>query len=486
MNTKDTFIVKGLGGKKTLNGTVEINGAKNAVLKAMAAAILFDGPVILENVPNTEDVKTMMEILSKLGANIGQQKSEIGSQKSEVRNANPTSDSRSPNSEVRLPIVIDASKLHSTNIDTVLAQSMRASVVLTGPLLARYGEVSFPAPGGCVIGSRPIDLFIKGYEEMGAKTELKDCLYHIKTSVGFNTERISNKKRSVNNLIDPSNRGVLKGTEIFFDLQSVGGTETLMMAAVLAKGKTVLKNCAMEPEIVSVAEWLNSCGADIKGAGTTTIEIHGTGGRLLKAKTLYKTIPDRIEAGSFLILGALCAEDLTIKNCEPRHLEAVINLLRSSGVDIDNSFDSIRVRNKKAGTSFRSFNVRTHEYPGFPTDLQAQIVTFLTQTEGEGIVFETIFEGRFKYAEDLLKMGANITVMNPREVLVKGQTKLRQIPEEEELRAHDIRAGFAIVIAALLAKGDSKITNIHLIDRGYENLEIRLNKIGAQIKRLSS
>lgn len=442
MKSNEAFIIKGLDGKKTLKGKVSINGAKNAVLKAMSASVLFNGPIVLENVPNTEDVKTMQKILEKLGAKI----------------------SWLENSDAGGRLQIDPSQIHTTDIDVEMAQSMRASVVLTGPILSRFGKVSFPAPGGCVIGSRPIDLFVKAYEKMGAKTVVGKDSYNI----------VTNNKES------------LKGETIFFDIQTVGGTETLMMAAVLANGKTVLKNCAMEPEIVSVAEWLNSCGANIVGAGTTTIEINGTSGKLLSAKHIYKTIPDRIEAGSFIILGAVCGEDIYIERCEPKHMEALVNLLKDSGVNIGIGKDYVRVQNNKDSNSFKAFNVRTHEYPGFPTDLQAQIVTMLTQAQGESIVFETIFEGRFKYTEDLQKMGANITVMNPREVIIKGKTDLKLVHENEELRAHDIRAGFAIVVAALLSKGQSKITNIHLIDRGYEKLENRLTNIGAEIKRISS
>lgn len=440
MKPKESFIIQGLAGKKSLKGKVTINGAKNAVLKAMSASVLFNGPILLENVPNTEDVKTMQAILEKLGAKIGWEET---SEKKYLK--------------------IDASKIKTTKIDNDLAQSMRASVVLTGPLLSRCGNVSFPSPGGCVIGSRPIDLFIKAYEKMGAKTILGKDSYNI-----------------------DANKTGLNGTTIFFDLQTVGGTETLMMAAVLAKGKTILKNCAMEPEIVSVAEWLNSCGADIVGAGTTTIEINGTSGKLLTPKMPYVTVPDRIEAGSFIILSAVCGEDVYIEKCVPEHMEALISLLKDSGINIETGKDYVRVRNNKVSNSFKAFNVRTHEYPGFPTDLQAQIVTMLTQAQGESVVFETIFEGRFKYTEDLQRMGANITVMNPREVMIKGRTDLKQVHEGEELRAHDIRAGFAIVIAALLSQGQSKITNIHLIDRGYEELEKRLKSLGAEIRRISS
>lgn len=434
MNTKEVFVIQGLAGEKKLKGTVKINGAKNAALKAMAAAVLFDGPVRLKNIPHNDDVETLATILRKLGAKVDWQDHEL---------------------------VIDATSVTSTDIDPDLAQKMRASVVLTGPLLGRYGSASFCTPGGCVLGARPIDLFLAGYEKMGAGYEFVENLCNIKA------------------------QPKLKGTEIFFNIQAVGPTETLMMAAVLAEGTTVLKNCALEPEIVNVAEWLNAGGAKITGAGTTTITIEGTAGKLLSHTAPYTTIPDRIEAGSFLLLGALSADDLTITDCRPDHMEAVINLLKSSGVPLEIGKDTIRIvgNASKPNNSFTSFNVRTHEYPGYPTDIQAQISTYLTQTTGESIIFETIFEARFKYVEDLTKMGAHVTVMNPREILIKGPTELSALAEGEELQAHDIRAGFAVVMAALVAKGESIVNNVHLIDRGYEKLEERLSALGASIVR---
>lgn len=429
----DTFIIEGLAGKKTLNGEISINGAKNAVLKAMAASLLFSDEVKLENVPQTEDVKKMIILLEKIGAKVKHQGSSIS---------------------------IDTKNVSSSDLDKNISQSMRSSVVLTGPLLARFGKVSFPAPGGCVIGARPVDLFIEAYKKMGANVDLKNDTYYI-----------------------DAKEGKLKSSEIFFNVQTVGGTETLMMAAVLAQGKTILKNCAMEPEIVSVAEYLNSCGANIKGAGTSTIEI--IGGGLLESKgKIYVTLPDRIEAGSFLILGALCADNLKIKNCNPLHLESTISLLKESGVPISVTENSIEIKDnaKIKSSDLKSFNIRTHEYPGFPTDLQAPMVTFLTQVSGESMVFETIYEGRFKFTQNLTKLGADITIMNPREVLIHGNAILKSI-ENETLDAYDIRAGFATVLAALIAKGNSVINNIYYIDRGYESLETRLNALGANIKR---
>lgn len=441
---KDTFIIEGLAGKKTLRGEVEIFGAKNDVLKAMAAAVLFKDPITIRNVPANDDVSKMTDLLLAVGANVT-----VGKKRD---------------------LTISSKTVNSTTLDPEITRAMRASVVLAGPLLARYGKTTFPAPGGCVIGARPVDFTIDGFQKMGAKVEIKDDQYVI-TAPG----------------------GKLKGADIFFNVKTVGGTETLMMAAVLAKGKTVLKNCAMEPEIVSLAQYLVSCGAKIKGAGTTTIEI--VGGALLNArKKPYMTIPDRIETGSWLLLGALCASDLKIKNCAPENLEVVINMLKQSGVPITVGKDTIEIRGNGslANNSFKAVNVKTHEYPGFPTDLQSPMVTFLTQVSGESVVFETIYEGRFKYIQNLEKLGAGITVMNPREILIKGNasddkglsTNLKALDGEEELDAYDIRAGFAAVMAALTAKGTSVISNVSRIDRGYESLETRLAALGANIRRV--
>ncbi len=439
MNKKEKFIIQGLSGRRTLKGRVSINGAKNSALKAMAGAILFEGKVELNNIPNTEDVHTLNDILADLGARI------------QWKDNDPSSKT----------LYIDASTINKTDINSEKAKSMRASVVLTGPMLARFGKVSFPAPGGCVIGARPIDLFIEGYKKMGATVRLQDEIYYIECPK-------------------------LKETVINFEKITVGGTETLMMASVLISGKTVLKNCAKEPEIVNVASWLNSCGAQIEGVGTETITIVGTGGQLLKPQNSYRAIPDRIEAGSFLFLGALTAEELYIDNCNPAHLSLVIDLLKDSGVSIDIVDDkTIKITNtpNTENNSYKAFNVTTKEYPGFATDLQSPLVTYLTQCEGESAVTETIFEGRFKYAHDLVQMGARINIIDGNKALINGPTPLSDLGQVE-LTAHDIRAGFAIVLACLIAKGKFTISNIHLIDRGYESLENRLRAIGADIVRI--
>ncbi|MDE2188393.1 MAG: UDP-N-acetylglucosamine 1-carboxyvinyltransferase, partial [Patescibacteria group bacterium] len=394
--------------------------------------ILFEDSIELQNISETADVEKMKDLLLGLGAKI-----EKGS------------------------MMIDASNLTSTDLDTEISRSMRSSVVTTGPILARYGKVSFPSPGGCVIGTRPVDLFFESYKKMGATVVENDGMFRLTAP-----------------------KGGLRGADIFYPIQSVGATETIMMAAVLAKGTTTLRNCAMEPEIVSVAEWLNDCGADIVGAGTTTITIRG--GKPLKAKKPYIAIPDRIETGSFLLLGALCADELLISNCEPRHVEAVTNQLVGAGVPLEIKKDSILIKGngRIKNTSFHGCSIRTHEYPGFPTDLQPIMTVFLSQTTGESIVFETIFEGRFKYVDDLRKLGANVTVMNPREIFVQGPTLYKASPAGEELTAYDIRAGFAVVLAALCANGTSVINNVYFIDRGYEALEKTLSGLGADVQRI--
>ncbi len=462
---KESFVIEGLAGRKSLKGTVKIAGAKNAALKAMAAAVLFDAPVQLNNIPDTEDVHVMSEILEKLGAQVVWKQNAL---------------------------TIDPTSITSTIIDPKLASVMRASVVLTGPLLARFSKASFPAPGGCVIGARPIDQFIKGYEEMGATISEADCNYTIEM---------------------PDIRYQRTEIRIHFDKKTVGGTETLMMAAVLGNGTVTLTNCAMEPEIVNVAEWLNECGANIQGVGTETITIIGTRGKLLSPKQPYVAIPDRIEAGSYLILGALCAENLTIEDCRPDHLALLIDMLTNSGVPIEisnheasgasiKSADqsgqiingSLTIKgNTKPNSAFKSFDVITKEYPGFPTDLQAQIVTYLTQVAGKSVVTENIFEGRFKYVSDLQRMGAKLELKDSKEVQIVGPTELLKEHMDSHqhengdvgphLNAHDIRAGFAIVMAALVGKGTFTVNNTYLIDRGYEKLEERLTALGANVKR---
>ena len=333
-----------------------------------------------------------------------------------------------------------------------VSKRMRASIVLTGPLLARTKEVQFPHPGGCIIGERPIDLFIEGFKAMGAKVRVKQGMYHIHAESG------------------------LRGAHIFLKNQSVTVTETFLMAGVLAKGETVIENAAMEPEVADLINFLQMGGADISGAGTTTLRIKG--GKLLSAKgSSYTVLPDRIEAGSFLILGALAAKKLTLKKCNPAHMKALTSILEASGVNMHIGKDYIVVEKGRKKTKAVSF--KTHEYPGFPTDLQAPMTVFLTQAQGESLVFETIFEGRLHYTERLVDMGANIISMDPHRIMVKGPTPLHG----KVMESPDLRAGLAYVIAAIVAKGSSVIHNVYNIDRGYERIGERLRAIGVDIKR---
>ena len=421
--------IKGLSGERILSGDVTIVGAKNAALKAIAASILFRGSLLLENVPEIEDVSRMLEILRTMGATVSGEGHCVS---------------------------IDATHLNSTVLTPEISKRLRASIVLTGALLARDGRVKFPHPGGCVIGERPIDLFLEGFKKMGASIKHVGKFYDIHAP-----------------------KTGLRGAELFFRTQSVTGTETFMMAAVLAKGTTTIKNAAMEPEIVWLAEILNASGAHIDGAGTPTITIRG-GVRLVQKGKAYSVISDRIEAGSFLVLGALAAKKLTIKNIVPEHLASLIAALEYSGVIIEKEKTSLTVRAPKDPSRLRAVSIRTHEYPGFPTDLQAPFMVYLTQVTGESLVFETIFEGRLNYTESLNRMGANITMMDPHRVLVKGKAELKG----KRLESPDLRAGLAFVIAGIIADGDSEIHNVYNIDRGYERIEERLRAIGVSVTRV--
>lgn len=425
----NTLVIKGLGGERKLKGTVRITGAKNAALKAIASTVLFGDRVTLENIPEIDDVFRMLELLKEMGAEISHPR--FGS------------------------YTVTVPKHFKTVLPFEIAKRMRSSIVATGPILARFGRVSFPHPGGCLIGARPVDLFMEGFEKMGAKVTLKDNIYTVVAKNG------------------------LRGAEFFLKNQSVTVTETFMMAAICARGTTVIKNVAMEPEIVDLAQFLVKCGAKITGAGTPTITI--IGGKLLVGKGhSYKTMPDRIDAGSFLILGALAAHELRITNCNPLHLEAVIQSLKSAGVDVQTKKTEMIVR---APSKILPVDIKTHEYPGFPTDLQAPMTVFLTQADGESKVFETIFEGRLNYTEALAAMGAQITMMDPHRVLVRGKSELRG----RKLKSPDLRAGLAFVIAAIVAKGESVIHNVDTtIDRGYEDVDNRLRAIGVAIERIES
>ncbi len=410
MNMREQFIIKGLGGAKRLEGSIAVRGAKNGVLKALAATVLFDDEVPMTNVPDIEDVKRMRELLEAL-------------------------------------------KVEPTVLKKDIAEKFRASIVLTGPVLARQGKVEFPFPGGCVLGERSIDLFLNGFRAMGASVEEGESYFTIRAE-----------------------GGKLRGEHITFPLVSVTATETLMMAAVLAEGTTLLQNAALEPEIADLALYLNECGAQISGAGTPTITIVG-GGLLHAGGISYNTPPDRIETGSFAILAALVGKDVTITNCNPAWVDVPLALLRQAGVDVEAGKDVIRIR--AGDMPYQMVSVHTHEYPGFATDLQAPMAVFMSQCQGEGSILETIFDGRFRYVDDLALMGADIVVMSPHRVVVRGPKKLSR----KNLESPDLRGGLAYILAAAVAEGTSTVDNAYLIDRGYEHIEERLAPLGLDIKR---
>jgi len=452
VTTGDKFIIDGLAGAKTLTGQVTVGGAKNEVLKVLCATPLFKDGFNLTNVPEIEDVRRTIELLERLGVRV--QRTEKNKYTVAISDL-----------EVKPRGLRGLTSKFSLPED--ISKKLRASIVITGPLLARFGQVNFPYPGGCVIGKRPIDLFLAGFKKMGAEVVENG----LPGQGGNFTVKVSG--------------GKLQGAEIFFKNQSVTATETFMMAGVLAEGKTILKNCATEPEVESLGAWLNECGAKISGLGTSTITI--LGGELLSGQDkTHETLPDRIEAGSFLVLGALAAKELTITKCRPEHLTALIDLLKEAGVKIETGTDWIKVTEGnplKASQGFPSVtavDIKTHEYPGFPTDLQAPFSIFLTQALGQSFIFETIFEGRLNYLEALNRMGAKAKILDAHRAIIDGPTRLTA----HEIESPDLRAGLAYVLAAIIASGQSIVHNVEYIDRGYEKIEERLRAIGVKIERV--
>jgi UDP-N-acetylglucosamine 1-carboxyvinyltransferase len=418
----DKFVIRG---GNPLLGTVRISGAKNAALPAMAAALLTEEPVILENIPQVRDIETTRKLLAAMGAEV-----ELGYGRAQHRTS------------------ICCRNLNAPEASYDLVKTMRASTLVLGPLLARCGRARVSLPGGCAIGARPIDLHIKGLERLGA-TIVQEHGY-----VEARAER-------------------LKGAEIAFDKITVTGTEDLLMAATLAEGETIMQNCAREPEVADLADLLNKMGANIEGAGTPTIRVRGVS-KLLGAK--HRIIPDRIEAATFIIAGALTDGDLNISGCEPAHLGALLQKRQEVGVKTKNTGDSVRVE----GTSnLKAADVITEEYPGFPTDMQAQYMALATQAEGTSVITENIFENRFMHALEMTRMGANIKIEGRRAV-VRGKSPL----SGAAVLASDLRASASLVIAALVADGETIIDRVYHIDRGYENIEEKLRAVGAQIRRM--
>ncbi|SRR5216683_2745601 len=421
-NLMDKFVVRG---GNPLVGSIRVSGAKNAALPAMAAAILTEEPVVLENIPDVRDIQTERNLLVSMGAEV-----ELGYGRASHRTT------------------MCCRNLVNPEAAYELVKTMRASTLVLGPLVARMGRARVSLPGGCAIGARPIDLHIKGLEKLGA-TITQEHGY-----IEAAAER-------------------LRGGHISFDKITVTGTEDLMMAATLADGETVMENCAREPEVVDLAVLLNKMGAKITGAGTSTIRIQGVS-KLGGAR--HRIIPDRIEAGTFVIAGALTGGDLTLSNCDPTHIGSLLQKLEDCGVTVRTTQDSIRVTN---GHRLKASDISTEEYPGFPTDMQAQYMALATQSEGTSTVTENIFENRFMHAQELVRMGANIKVEGHR-AIVRGRTPL----SGAAVQCSDLRASASLVIAALVAEGETILDRVYHIDRGYERIEEKLRGVGAQIKRI--
>ncbi len=421
----DKFVIRG---GNPLVGTIRVSGAKNSALPCMAAAILTEDEVTLENIPQVRDIETERRLLASMGAEV------------ELREG-----------ELKDRTTISCRTLSDPVARYEIVKTMRASSLVLGPLIARAGMARVAMPGGCAIGGRPIDLHIKGLEKMGAV---------ITQEHGYLEARADR----------------LRGAHIVFDKITVTGTEDLLMAAVLAEGETLMENCAREPEVADLAALLNAMGAKIEGAGTSTIRVHGVTS-LHGAR--YRINPDRIEAGTFLIAGAITGGDLIVANCNPAHLGAVIAKLEEAGARIDVlGPDSIRVR---AAAQLRAADISTEEYPGFPTDMQAQYMALATQAEGVSLVRENIFENRFMHVQELVRMGANIKV-DGSTATVRGPARL----SAAAVMCSDLRASASLVLAALVADGESILDRVYHMDRGYERIEEKLIGVGAEIQRLGN
>ena len=419
----DKFVVRG---GNPLLGTVKISGAKNAALPAMAAALLTDEQVVLENIPQVRDIETERKLLSAMGAEV-----ELGYGRAQHRTT-----------------ICCRGLSERPEVSYELVKTMRASSLVLGPLVARIGFARVSMPGGCAIGARPIDMHIKGLERLGAT---------IKQEHGYIEARAER----------------LHGNKIVFDRITVTGTEDLLMAAVLAEGETLMENCAREPEVVDLANLLIKMGARIEGHGTSTIRVKGVA-KLGGAR--HRIIPDRIEAATFIIAGAMTGGDLNITGCDPSHLTSVLQKLDEAGVKTRTNGESVRVM---GDAPIKAVDMATEEYPGFPTDVQAQYMALCTQAEGSAIITENIFENRFMHALELVRMGANIKIEG-RRAIVRGKTPL----SGAAVLAGDLRASASLVLAALVAEGETIIDRVYHIDRGYEHIEEKLRGVGAQMRRI--
>ena len=420
----DKFVVRG---GNPLLGTIKVSGAKNSALPCMAAAILTEDEVVLENIPQVRDIETERKLLESMGAKV-----ELGYGRAQHRTS------------IQCAILSDPVAKYE------IVKTMRASALVLGPLIARTGIARVAMPGGCNIGGRPIDLHIAALEKMGATITYDHGYLEAKTDR-------------------------LKGAHIVFDKITVTGTEDILMAATLAEGETILENAAREPEVTDVAALLTAMGAKIEGAGTSTIKIQGVA-KLHGAR--YRINPDRIEAGTFLIAGAITGGDLNVDCCDPSHLGSLISKLEQAGVRLEVGTDHVRVRSE-GSASLKAVDMSTEEYPGFPTDMQAQFMALATQCDGTSTITENIFENRFMHVNELIRMGANITVSG-RTATVRGKTPL----QSAAVMCSDLRASAALVLAAMVADGESILDRVYHMDRGYERLEEKLRGVGAQIRRM--
>ncbi|WP_297807652.1 UDP-N-acetylglucosamine 1-carboxyvinyltransferase [uncultured Methylophaga sp.] len=415
-----------INGGVALDGEIRISGAKNAALPILMGALLADSPVRIGNVPHLHDITTTLELLGRMGVTL-------------------IVDERSG-------VVIDPSTLTDTEAAYDLVKTMRASILVLGPLLAKYGKADVSLPGGCAIGSRPVDLHLHGLEQMGAEIRVENGYIRATSGKG------------------------LKGAHIFMDQVTVTGTENLMMAATLAEGTTVIENAAREPEVVDLAHYLNKMGAKIEGIGTATLTIEGV--KSLSG-TDYKILPDRIETGTYLVAAALTRGRVKLKDTDANQLESVLLKLEEAGAYIDVGDDWISLDMK--GNRPKAVNVRTAPYPAFPTDMQAQFTALNSIAEGQATIVETVFENRFMHVQEMQRMGADLQIEG-NTVVCKGREMLTSAP----VMATDLRASASLVLAALVAEGDTEVERIYHIDRGYECIEEKLQQLGARIRRVPS
>jgi UDP-N-acetylglucosamine 1-carboxyvinyltransferase len=408
-----------------LNGIVQVSSAKNATLPILAATLLSPYPVVLKDIPDLMDVRTMIKLLQSMGVKL----------------------TKDPG-----VMILDASRLENQHADYSLVKTMRASVLVLGPLLARFGVASVSLPGGCAIGARPVDIHLAGLEKMGAHIEIENG--YIKASCQK-----------------------LKGACITLPFPSVGATENIMMAAVLAEGKTIIENAALEPEIDDLAGFLISLGVKIEGAGTSRITIHGMDLKELKpSQSAYRVIGDRIEAATFIIAAIMAGGEVKVEGFHPRHLESVLQTLSKMGANLEIGNDYVIV---KKTSRLNGCIIETLPFPGFPTDVQAQMMALMTQTHGNSVITETIFENRFMHVPEMIRMGARIT-LNGKAAFIEGVESLSGAP----VMCTDLRASAALLLCALVAQGESEIQRVYHLDRGYENIDQKLAALGARIVRI--